>query len=166
MKMRNYYGRRSTRTKKIRNPIRVKERIAKKGGRCAACKGRYEPGDEVTSVVIRRRVYHRGGCVPANVGQMPTASGGPVTMSAAQLATALSVSWSFGEAKMVGLLGLENALVVGIKSGSVNLTPEIEKMFEKYNKYKASALRPGSNQEEKQAMVLAATSLIKMVFNQ
>ena len=56
------------RTKKIRSPIRVKERVAKKGGKCAACRVRYEPGDPITVVNVKRRTYHRATCVPANVG--------------------------------------------------------------------------------------------------
>jgi hypothetical protein len=152
-------------TTKIRNPIRVKERTAKKGGKCAACRMRFEPGDPVTVVNVKRRTYHRNGCVPLNVG-MPAAGGGPMpVMDAAQVAKAFSINWSAGEAKMVGLLGLENAMAVMGKLGIIKDTPEVEKAFDRYNKCKASAMRPGSDQEGKQAMVLAATSLIKIVFN-
>jgi hypothetical protein len=162
------YGYRKPRTKKIRPAVRVRERIAKKGGRCAGCRARFEKGDPITVVIVKQKKFHTNGCVPANINQpgsvVGAAPAGP--MSAANVATALSASWSFGEAKMVGLLALENALVAGIRSGVVNVTDEIDKQFDKYNKVKAVAMRPGSVQEEKQAMVLAATALVKMVFNQ
>lgn len=170
--MRSRYGgyrSRTPRAKKIRPAVRVRERIAKKGGRCAGCRARFEKGDPITVVIVKQKKFHTNGCVPANVGQQGVvgASAAPTgPLSAAGVAQSLSVMWSFGEAKMVGLLALENALVAGIKSGAVTVTDEIDKQFDKYNKIKAMAMRPGSVQEEKQAMVLAANTLIKLVFNQ
>lgn len=171
MKRSRYGGIRTPRTKKIRNPIRVRERIAKKGGRCAGCKGRYETGAEITSVVFRRRVFHRHTCVPANVGMMPTAGAGPILNSAASVASAMSTTWSAGEAALVGLAGLENILVVRIRSGITKITPEIEKSFDRYNKLKASTMHVASggqtgasDQEKKQAMRLAVLELVKLVF--
>lgn len=162
------YGYRTPKAKKIRPAVRVRERVAKKGGRCAGCRGRFEKGDNITVVIVKQKKFHTSGCVPANVGQQnvvgTTAPTGP--MSAAGVAQGLSVMWTYGEAKMVGLLALENALVAGIKSGAVTVTDEIDKQFDRYNKVKAMAMRPGSAQEEKQAMVLAATALVKLVFNQ
>lgn len=162
-----FHRQRTARKKKIRSPIRVKERIASKGGRCAGCRARYEKGDEVTSVLIRRRVYHRKTCVPANVGVLPSSGvvGGPVMVTATQVAQAFSINWSLGEAKMVGLLGLENALAVAMKTGAIKYTEEIDNAFNKYNKIKGSAMRPGSDQEGKTAMMQAATRLIQLVFN-
>lgn len=161
---------RKQRTKKIRSPIRVKERIAKKGGRCAACKGRYEPGAEVTVVNIRRRTYHRLTCVPANAGQLPT-TGGTSIVSSTQVAQAISINWTAGEAALVALVALENVLTVRIKKGLVEITPELDKAWERFNKFKGSMMHVptggqvgNTEQEKKQAMRLAFLDIVKMVF--
>lgn len=151
------------RTKKIRSPISVKPKVAKRGGRCNGCRGRFEVGDEVTYVKVKRRVYHTHTCVPANAGQMPTA-GGPTLTTAAEVAKAMSVNWQVPEAQMVGLLALENALVVAIKRGAMKMNPDVEKSFDRYEKLKQMAMRPGSTQEGKQAMKLATIDLVKLVF--
>lgn len=166
MRRSRYGGYRSTRTpkpKKIRPMIRVKDRVAKKGGRCAACKSRYEKGDNVTVVNIRRRTYHQGSCVPANAGVMPTAGGGPIAPTPAAVVSALSHTWSEGESKLVAIQALENAMVV-IAKNSNSITPEQEKAFEKFNKVKAMFLRPGSEQEGKQAAKLAVLEIVKTFF--
>jgi len=153
----------TTRTKKIRPTVRVKERIAKKGGRCAACRIRYEKGDEVTVVNIRRKTYHRHGCVPANVGQLPTATGPSVIGDKPEdVVKALSSNWSIGEAKLVAMLALENAMVVVAKKSTI--TPEMEKAFDRYGKVKNMFLRPGSEQEEKQAARLSILEIVKTFF--
>jgi hypothetical protein len=162
MRRSRYGGVRRARTKKIRNPIRVKDRIAQKGGKCAACRGRYEKGDEVTVVNVRRRTYHKAGCVPANVG-MPTAAGPVVSNTPTAVVAALSANWSAGEAKLVAIQALENAMVVIAKSG-VTITPEMEKAFDKYNKCKAVFMRPGSDQEGKQAARLSVLEVVKSFF--
>lgn len=169
--MRSRFGS-ARRTKKIRSPIKVKERIAKKGGRCAACKGRYEAGAQVTVVNIRRRTYHTASCVPANVGQMPTTAvgGSPLTSSTA-VAQAMSINWSAGEAALVALVALENVLTVRIKRGLVEVTPEMEKAWERFNKFKGAVMHVptggqigNTEQEKKQAMRLAFLDIVKLVF--
>lgn len=155
---------RRPRTKKIRSAVRVKERVAKKGGRCSACRGRYETGDEITVVNIRRRTFHRLGCVPANVGQMPTGSAGPVMSNTpTAVVAALSTNWSVGEAKLVAMQSLENALVVVAKK-AFSITPEMEAAFERYNKLKGVALRPGSENEGVMAMREAVIKLVRTIF--
>lgn len=155
------------RTKKIRSPIKVKDKVAKRGGRCAGCRGRYEVGDQVVVVRVKQRTYHSATCRPQNpamaVGAGPMA--GPVgQLSAAELVKALSAHWTTGEAQMVALLALENALVVAIKRGQMQATEAVEKAFDRYEKLKGMALRPGSDQEGKQAMKLATVDLVKLVF--
>lgn len=157
-----YGGFRTPRKKKIRSPIRIKERVAKKGGRCAACRSRYEAGDEITVVNIRRRTYHRHGCVPANVGALPTA-GPALANTPASVVAALSASWSPGEAKLVAMSALENALV-SVAKHSTSITPEMESAFDRYNKLKGVALRPGSENEGKMAMREAVIKLVRTVF--
>jgi hypothetical protein len=163
MRRSRYGGFRAPRTKKIRNPIRVKERVAKKGGRCAACRSRYEKGDEITVVNIRRRTYHRHGCVPMNVGVMPTAGPMAVANTPEAVVKALASNWSVGEAKLVAIMALENAMVVVAKNTPVT-TPEMEKSFDRFMKVKAMALRPGSDQEGKQATRLSLIEIIKTFF--
>jgi hypothetical protein len=155
------------RTKKIRNPIRVKERIAKKGGRCAACRLRFEAGSEVTVVNIKRRTYHRHTCVPANVG-MPQPSGGvgaSAMTTAADVGTAMSIKWTQGEAEMVGLLAFENALAVKLKRQVGGITDAQRTEYKKYNARKNMALRPGSENEGRQAMMAAIISLVRLVYS-
>jgi hypothetical protein len=158
------YGR-TPRAGKIRSPISVKAKIAKRGGKCNGCRGRFEIGDNVTYVKIKRRVYHTASCVPANAGSMPAAGAGPVITDAASVAKAFSTQWTVGEAQMIGLLALENALTVAIKRGVVKMDKATEDAFDKYEKFKSMALRPGSAQEGKQALVLAIRDLVKLVFN-
>lgn len=153
------------RTKKIRNPITVKDRVAKKGGRCAACKLRYEIGDKVTVVRVKRRTYHQGVCVPANAAQMPSVPGSTIAgLTADHIAKSLSVSWTVGEASMVALAALENALIVRIKRGDKKIDPEMEKAFDRYNKLKGMALRPGSDNEGRMAVLQAMKSLVSLVW--
>ncbi len=155
---------RRPRAKKIRSAVRIKERVAKKGGRCSACRGRYETGDEITVVNIRRRTFHRHGCVPANVGQMPTTGAGPVVGNTpTAVVAALSTTWSVGEAKLVAMQALENALVVVAKKAP-SITPEMEAAFDRYNKLKGVALRPGSENEGVMAMREAVIKLVRTIF--
>src|SRR5678815_225807 len=163
MRRHSRYGGGARRTKKIRSPISIKNKTAKRGGRCSGCRSRFEVGDEVTYVKVKRRVYHAHTCVPANAGQMPTA-GGPTPTTAAEVAKSLSANWQVPEAQMVGLLALENALVVAIKRGQMRMNPEVEKSFDRYEKLKQVAMRPGSAQEGKQAMKMATIDLVKLVF--
>jgi len=150
----------------------VKERIAKKGGKCSACKSRYEAGAEVTVVNIRRKTYHRHTCVPANVHQLPTAGGPAVGNTPEDVVKALSVNWSIGESQLVAMLSLENALVATAKSKGI--TPEMEKAFETYNKLKAravqipagesAAIRESLEKEAATAKRMSIINLVKIVF--
>ena len=157
------YRIRTPRAKKIRPMVRVKERVAKKGGRCSACKGRYESGDKVTVVNIRRRTYHTAGCVPANVEQSGVSSGPVVGSTPTAVVAALSTTWSPGEAKLVAMQALENALVTVAKKAAV-ITPEMEAAFDRYNKLKGVALRPGSENEGVMAMREAVIKLVRTIF--
>ena len=148
-------GTRRPRTRKVKSPIRVRPTTAKKGGRCTGCRGRYEVGDPVTVVKMKRRVFHTGTCVPANIDQLATLMTPAATAAPTMPKTA-------GEAAMLALVHLENAMVMRAKS--VGITPEMEKSFEKYTKLKGMALRPGSDNEGRQAMKLATVELVKLVF--
>jgi hypothetical protein len=145
------------RTKKVRTPIRIKPIIAKKGGRCAGCRARYEVGDPVTVVRVKRRVFHTASCVPPGMDQIANVVGvGTAQPSAEAMPT------THGEAAMKALVHLENALVLRAKTQGI--TPEMEKSFDRYNKLKGMALRPGSDNEGRQAMKLATVELVKLVF--
>jgi hypothetical protein len=157
------YSTRKKRTKKIRPLVRMKEKLAKKGGRCSGCRARYEVGDPVTVVVTKRRTYHRATCVPQNALQTPNNPYlGPPAASPTEVVRMFSSKWSVGESKMVAMLGLENAMVV--LGRALNFPKEFEDAFEKYNKFKEHVLRPGSEQEGKQAAKLAVIALVKTVF--
>jgi hypothetical protein len=162
MKMRYGFNRRP-RAKKIRNPIRVKERIAKKGGRCAACKARYEKGDEITVVNIRRRTYHRHGCVPANAAQMPMTAGPVVGTTPEAVVKAMSSNWSPGEAKLVALMALENAMVVVGKNAPA-FTEAMDRSFKRFMGAKGHILNPGNDTETSSAMKLAVNEIVKTFF--
>lgn len=148
--------RRATRTKKVRSPIRVKSRTAKKGGKCTGCKGQYVAGDPITVVWVKRRTFHTGTCVPPGIDQISTIVG------VAQPTAQRPMPKTAGEAAMDALLALENALVLRAKT--VGITEEMEKSFDRYNKLKGMALRPGSDNEGRQAMKLATVELVKLVF--
>lgn len=172
MRRRRSYLGRQPRTKKIRSAVRVKERVAKKGGRCAGCKSRYEAGADVTVVNIRRKTYHRHTCVPANVHQLPTAGGPTMNNTPEEVVKALSINWSVGEAQLVAMLSLENALVATAKTKGI--TSEMERAFEVYNKLKAravqipqgesAAIRQSLEQEAATAKRMAIINLVKTIF--
>lgn len=165
MARRSRYGvPRTKRTKKIRPLVRIKERVAKKGGRCSACRGRYEAGDRVTVAIIKRRTYHTHTCVPANVAASFSMGGGAVAIANTPTAVvaALSANWTVGEAKLVALQALENAMVAVAKNETV--TPEMEKAFERYNKLKAVFLRPGTEHEGKQGAKFSVLEVVKAFF--
>jgi hypothetical protein len=103
---------------------------------------------------MRRRVFHTGTCVPANIDQLTTLVG------TASPTTALPTTP--GEAAMSALVQLENAMVLRAKS--MPITPEMEKAFERYTKLKGMALRPGSDNEGRMAMKHATIELVKIVF--
>jgi len=124
---------------------------------------RFAAGAEITYVIVRKRKYHTLSCVPVNVGQMPAAAGGgPLIASPDAVVKALSTNWTIGESKMTAMLALENALVVVAKNKGI--TPEMEKAFDRYNKLKGMAMRPGSQNEGEIAARLAIIEVVKAVF--
>lgn len=157
--------------KKIRTRIRVRERVAKTTvkGKCTACKGHFKVGDKMTVEIIKQRKFHTDTCVPADIGRMPGGNTIQVSATPEAVVKALTTNWSLGEAKMVGMLALENALVVVAKTGKI--TPELEKSFERYNKFKAMGVhiptlgQTGTTEAEKgQAVRLAIIELVKAIF--
>ena len=162
---RSRYGS-TRRTRKIRPPIRVKERIAKKGGKCQSCRMRYEKDDPVTTVTVKRRTYHRG-CVPANAaasvpGTTGAAAAIPISSDPTAVVKAMSNMWSVNDAKLVALAALENTLaVVGKK---LNFPPEFEEAYRKYLAVKGHCLRPSNENENRQAFKVAVRKLVDTVF--
>jgi len=149
---RNPFG--STRSKKIRSPIRVKPRVAKMGGKCDGCKTRFAAGENITYVITKKRKYHTGSCVPPNVGQMLQA-----TQQAAPVLPRTSM-----EAKLAALQSLENALAVLAKEK--NYPPELDKAFDRYKKLKALGMHTTSkNTPEGEAGLKEATiALVRAIF--
>jgi len=157
------------RTRKIRPPIRVKDRVAKRGGKCHSCRVRYEKGDTVTVVTVKRRTYHSG-CVPANassvvpgtVGAGGVVTANPIGTTPEAVVESFSDRWTPGEAKLVALAALENTLVViGRK---LNFPKEFEDAYTKYMKLKGHCLRPSNSNENRQAFLVAVRKLVDTVF--
>jgi hypothetical protein len=146
--MRQHASRSVRKTRQFKSTITVKAKPARRPGTCNGCGSRFEKGADITYVRHRIRRYHTSTCVPANVGQAPSAV--PV-MPKNPL-----------EAAHAAMLAMENALVA--KAKQFGITPEIEKAFDHYQKLKSVALRPGSDQEGKQALKLAIIAVVKMVF--
>lgn len=135
-------------TKQFKSSITAKAKIAKRKSTCNGCGARINPGDNVTVVRHRLRRYHTATCVPQNVTQPPPASP--------------SMPKNAIEAAYAALLSMENALVAKAKQHGI--TPEIEKSFDRYQKLKAVALRPGSENEGKMALRNAILDIVKMIF--
>jgi hypothetical protein len=67
------------------------------------------------------------------------------------------------EARLAAMLAAENALVVMARSG--NITPEMDRCFDRYNKLKGHVMNESGNvNENNQAFKLAMVELIKTVF--
>ena len=145
--MRRYASRSVRKPRQFKSTITVKAKPARRPGTCNGCGSRFEKGADITYVRHRIRRYHTSTCVPANVGQAPSAV--PV-MPKNPL-----------EATHAALLALENALVANAKV--TGITPEIEKAFDRYQKLKSMALRPGSAQEGKTALRQSVLDIVKMV---
>jgi hypothetical protein len=94
---------------------------------------------------------------------MPTAGGGPVGSTPADVVAAMRSNWTVGEAKLVAIQALENAMVV-IAKHTANLTPEMEKSFDRFRKVKTVFMRPGSEGEERQGAKLAVLEIVKSFF--
>lgn len=141
------------RPRRVKNPISVKVKPAKRNGICTGCGSYFYKGDEVTYVRTKIRRYH-GRCVPPNADQPPTTYGAPA-------ATAPVLPKTPQEAINAAMLALENAMVVKAKTNGI--TDEMEKQFTRYQKLKAMAMRPGSTQEGQTALRLAVIDLIKII---
>lgn len=161
---RSYASYKKPRAKKIRPIVRVKEKVLAKPGKCSACRGRFAPGETVVIVSIKRKVYHKATCVPANAGALPTAAGGPLVNTPTAVVGALSANWSVGEAKLVAIMAMENAMVAIAKSKGAAITDEMEKAFDRFMKLKAMALRPGSDNEGDQAVKQSLITILKTFF--
>jgi hypothetical protein len=140
-----------TKTKKIRPTITMKEKPARRNGTCAGCGGAVPKGEVCNYVRHAIRRYHIA-CTPANVLQ-------PV---AAKIESSLPTNPV--EAKKAAMLAVENAWVVMIQKGILQITPEMEKVYTRYNSLKAHALNPSNANEQRQAMKVAMLDLVKIVF--
>lgn len=151
MRKRNPF--KARRTRKVRPAIVVKEKPASRDARCTACRMKIVKGEPATYVRVRTRRFHKG-CTPANIGAPPTASGAPAGPPLMPTDPA--------EAAGFALLALENAL--GRKAQRVGITDAMDKAFQKYNKIKELALRPGTNEEGQTALRMALIEIIKATF--
>lgn len=134
--------------RQFKSTVTVKAKLARRSGTCNGCGSRFEKGEDITYVRHRIRRFHTATCVPANAGAAPSATP--------------TVPKNPIEAAHAAMLALENALVS--KAKAVGITPEIEKSFDRYQKLKSMALRPGSEQEGKTALRQAIVDIVKMVF--
>jgi hypothetical protein len=146
---RNPFG---TRQRKVRPAITVKVKPAPRKAKCTACRMEIKKGEEATYVRVRVRRFHKA-CTPANIGAPPqaTAPGAPAAMPRGEK-----------EAQQFAMLALENAM--GEKAKARNFPDDLDKAFQKYNKIKELALRPGTEGEGATAMRLALVEVIKAVF--
>jgi hypothetical protein len=67
------------------------------------------------------------------------------------------------EAGLVAIAQLENVFVLKIQK--MNITPEMESAFKKFQGIKAQVLRPGTPVEGELAIGTALQRIVKMVFN-
>lgn len=141
------------RPRRVKNPISVKTKVAKRNGVCTGCGSHFFKGDEVTYVRTKIRRYHPR-CTPPDADKPPITHGAPV-------ASAPVLPKTPQEAVNAAMLALENAMVVKAKTSGI--TDEMEKAFTRYQKLKAMAMRPGSDQEGKTALRLSLIDLIKIV---
>lgn len=150
MRRRNPFG--TGRTRKVRPAISVKTKPAPRVAKCSACRMKIQKGEEATYVRVRTRRFHKG-CTPANIGAPPTA--------AAPTSETKMPSGSDASAQYA-LLALENAM--GEKAKALNYPDALDKAFQKYNKIKELALRPGTAGEGATAFRLAVIEVVKAVF--
>ena len=137
----------SRRPRKVRPNITVKVKPARRNGTCSGCGASIYKGDETAHVRHRIKRFHPT-CVPANVNTPTGAAVPPPTDP--------------HEAALASLVALENALMQ--KAKRLNYPDDLEKAFSKYSKIKEHVMRPGSEQEGKQALKLAVLELVKAVF--
>lgn len=150
MRRRNPFGR--TRTRKVRPAITVKTKPAPRDAKCSGCRMKILKGEEATYVRVRTRRFHKG-CTPANIGAPPTAA---APSSESKMPSGADAAMQFA------LLALENAM--GEKAKALNYPEALDKAFQKYNKIKELALRPGTQSEGATAFRLAVVEVVKAVF--
>lgn len=137
------------RPRKMRPSITVKQKAAPRDGKCTGCSGVIHKGEQALYIRTRVKRYHLS-CQPANPYATAATMGAPALPSDPM------------EAMLRALEALENALVV--KAKKTGITPELEKHFDKYQKLKAVALRPGTPGEERVAFRMAVLEAVKAVF--
>jgi hypothetical protein len=148
---RNPFG--STRTRKMRPAITVKSKPAPRTAKCSGCRMKILKGEEATYVRVRTRRFHKA-CTPANIGAPPSAGPAPGVPQ--------DMPKEPGLANAFALRALENALAQRVKRG--NVTPEMEKAYDRYNKCKELALRPGTDAEGTTALRMALIEIVKATF--
>jgi hypothetical protein len=117
----------------------MKRAKATKPGTCVVCKTAFNRGDRI---VYREAIHdqcHRGGF--AAIPQAPT------------------IEFT----RLNALSALEEAIQVAATVNGV--TDDMEKLWERYEKLKAVALRPGSPNEERMSFRLALIDAIKLAFS-
>jgi len=96
---------------------------------------------------------------------MPTATGPNASViGPTAVVDALSTRWPVGDARLVGLAALENAMIVTAKTFTEAQYAEFDKSYRRYQAYKQHVLRPANANEETQAYKLAMVELVKVVF--
>jgi hypothetical protein len=76
--------------------------------------------------------------------------------------TAIPASPSLENKRLETLVLLEETIVLAAKRNGV--TDDMQKQFDKYEKLKAMALKPGSTGEERTAFRMAVLEAVKMAF--
>ncbi len=77
---------------------------------------------------------------------------------------ALPVAQTVEQVRLNALVALEDALVTMAAQSTNGVGAELEKHFDRYQKVKAIALRPGTPGEERAALRLALIEAVKLVF--
>lgn len=134
--------------------VSVKERSARKRGRCAGCRTHYEAGDIIVQARIRTRKFHPC-CVPVDI---TTNFAGTTQVAAPPPPKILTAE----EAALAALVSIETALVA--RAQQLGITDEMEKQFDRYQKLKAHVLKPGSPAEEKAFLRRTLLDAINLVF--
>jgi len=130
----------------------MKTMAARKHGKCASCRGTYYAGEPTTVVRFAVKRYHPQ-CAPLDPVALLKGSGA---------ASAPPPPPTYEESALGALLLLEKVMVE--KAQKFGVTPELEKSFDKYQKLKAVALRPGTSGEERAALRFAVLEAVKLAF--
>ena len=123
--------------------------LSKYDGRCKTCGGRYLIGDDVAWDPQTRKASHPG-CAPLALSRAPIAAATPQ----ARQETAQ-------EAALAALAALEHAVIV---RASETGAADLERAWDRLQKCKALALRPGTQMEGRAALRVALVEAVKLVF--